>query len=160
MAETEYVLGTNDAEIARLGVQHRVWLPYAAAAWGRAGFSEGQTIIDLGSGPGYVSIELAKVVGSNGTVVAVERSERFLAHLESERLRLGLSQVQLAQADLDDPLSLPVHADGLWCRWVCAFVRRPRELVSSIRSLMNEEGTVVFHEYSEDPDLAAAARQR
>jgi ubiquinone/menaquinone biosynthesis C-methylase UbiE len=149
MSETNYVLGTNDAEIARLGLQHRVWLPYAAAAWGRAGFAQGQTIIDLGSGPGYVSLELAKIVGPGGRVVAVERSQRFLSHLESERSRLGLAQIETVQADLDDLVSLDVQADGLWCRWVCAFVRHPGELVARFRGMMKSGGAAVFHEYSE-----------
>jgi SAM-dependent methyltransferase len=149
MAETEYVLGTHDDEIRRLGVQHRAWLPYAADAWGRAGFSEGQTIVDLGSGPGYATIELAKIVGPRGKVFAVERSRRFLAHLDDERKRLRLSQIELVEADLDDPFSLATRADGLWCRWVCAFVRDPRSLISHIRRSLNGGAHLVSHEYGE-----------
>ena len=41
MAETDYVLGTHDDEIARLGLQHRVWRDAVTAAWQRAGITEG-----------------------------------------------------------------------------------------------------------------------
>src|SRR6266513_624084 len=54
-AERDYVLGTHDDEVARLGLQHRVWRPRALDAWRRAQFTRGQTILDIGCGPGYAS---------------------------------------------------------------------------------------------------------
>jgi len=149
MTETEYVLGTHDEEIARLGLQHRVWLAHATAAWGRAGFAEGQTIIDLGAGPGYATIELARLVGPQGRVIAIERSRRFLDHLESERARLGLPHIDVIEADLDRGLDLRPAADGLWCRWVVAFVRDPRQVISGLRGMLREGARVAFHEYGE-----------
>ena len=68
--EKEYVLGTHDEEIARLRLQHRVWRPRATDAWLRAGFTTGQTLIDLGCGPGYASIDLAEIVGSSGRIIS------------------------------------------------------------------------------------------
>ena len=47
-AERDYVLGTHDEEVARLGVQHRVWRARALDAWLRAGIGPGQTAIDIG----------------------------------------------------------------------------------------------------------------
>ena len=149
MSETEYVLGTHDEEIARLGLQHRVWLPHATAAWRRARFRTGQTIIDLGSGPGYATVDLARIVGGGGRVIALERSSRFLSHLRSECARLGLAQVEAIEADLDDRLPVSGRADGLWCRWVSAFVRRPQDLIQRIRKVMSDGGAAVFHEYGE-----------
>ena len=44
MSETrEYVLGTNEAELDRLGFQHEVWGDVAEAALDRAGVGEGDT---------------------------------------------------------------------------------------------------------------------
>ena len=53
--ERDYVLGTHDDEINRLGLQHSVWRPKVLDAWRRAGFTVGQTIIDVGSGPGHAT---------------------------------------------------------------------------------------------------------
>lgn len=149
MTETDYVLGTHDEEIERLGLQHRVWLAHATDAWGRAGFGEGQTLIDLGAGPGYATIELARLVGPQGRVIAIERSRRFLDHLESERSRLGLSQVDVVEADLNQRLDLRCAADGLWCRWVAAFIHDPRHVISGLRGLLRDRARAVFHEYGE-----------
>src|SRR5678816_202122 len=76
--EQDYVLGTHDEELNRLGLQHRVWRPRALDAWRRAGFTIGQTILDVGCGPGYATLDLAEIAGTTGRVVAMDRSARFL----------------------------------------------------------------------------------
>ena len=81
--------------------------------------------------------------------MAIERSRRFLDHLELERARLGLHHIEAIEADLDQPISLEIEADGLWCRWVAAFVHNPRQLVTGLRRLMKTGGAAVFHEYGE-----------
>ena len=72
--ERDYVLGTHDDEIVRLGLQHRVWRARTHDAWRRAGFTIGQTLLDVGCGPGYASLDLAELVGPTGRVVAIDRS--------------------------------------------------------------------------------------
>src|SRR5437763_284599 len=42
----DYVLGTDDHELARLGLQHRVWRSRALDAWRRAGFNAGQPLLE------------------------------------------------------------------------------------------------------------------
>src|SRR5439155_25174453 len=81
--EHDYVLGTHDDEVARLGLQHRVWRPRSLDAWRRAGFTVGQTLLDIGCGPGWASADMAEIVGESGRVVAVDRSRRFLEVVES-----------------------------------------------------------------------------
>ena len=72
--EKDYVLGTHDEEVARLGLQHRVWRPVASDCWRRAGITIGSRVLDVGSGPGYATIDLAEIVGPTGEVLGVERS--------------------------------------------------------------------------------------
>ena len=74
--ERDYVLGTHDEEIERLALQHRVWRPRASDAWRRAGFTQGQTILDVGCGPGHATLDLAEIVGQSGRVVALDRSRQ------------------------------------------------------------------------------------
>ena len=44
--ERDYLLGTHDAEVERLGLQHRVWRPRVLDAWRRAGITVGSTVIE------------------------------------------------------------------------------------------------------------------
>jgi SAM-dependent methyltransferase len=145
--DRDYVLGTHDEEIERLGLQHRVWRPRALDAWRRAGFTVGQTILDAGCGPGHASFDLAEIVGPSGRVVAIDRSRRFLAALEGERRRRGLRNIECVESELDQA-DLPVAgADGAWCRWVFAFVPRPRDLLARIHRALRPGAALVAHEY-------------
>ena len=70
--ERDYILGTNDEEVIRLGSQHRVWRPVVSKLWWKAGITVRKRVLDLGAGPGYAAIDLAEIVGSAGEIVAVE----------------------------------------------------------------------------------------
>lgn len=145
--ESEYVLGTGDEEIARLGLQHRVWRGRALDAWTRAGFTIGQTIIDVGCGPGYASLDLAEIVGPSGQIVAVDASKRFLDAFDRARRGRGLEQVSLHLVDLNDSPMPRVSADGAWVRWVFSFVRNPRLVLERLTQSLKPSGVIVVHEY-------------
>ena len=125
--EKSYVIGTHDAEIERLGTQHRVWRASVLDLWRLGGITTGQTVLDVGAGPGYAALELAEIVGRNGKVIAVERSRRFLDALSHFAAARGLANIEPVEADLleyDWPQAI---ADRAWCRWVLAFVERSGE---------------------------------
>jgi len=45
--DRDYVLGTHDEELARLGLQHRVWCPVVLDCWQRAGLTVGKRVLDV-----------------------------------------------------------------------------------------------------------------
>jgi len=102
--ERDYLLGTHDEELARLALQHRVWRPRALDAWRRAGFTVGQTLIDVGCGPGYASLDLAEMVGPSGRIVAIDRSRRFLDALEAARRGRGLDHIETSSSTSTRPI--------------------------------------------------------
>ncbi len=146
-AEKDYVLGTHDEEVARLGLQHRIWRPRVLDAWKRAGFSAGQTLLDVGCGPGWASLDLAEILGPGGKVHAVDRSRRFLEVLDAERSRRGIDNLVTHEIDLDANPLPDLRADGAWARWVFAFVKRPRDVLGRLREALRPGGSVVLHEY-------------
>ncbi len=148
--EKEYILGTHDAELARLGLQHRVWRPRASDAWRRAGFTVGQTLLDVGCGPGYAAMDLAEIVGPAGRIVAMDRSRRFLDSLEAAATTRGMRNIDTHELDLDEDPLPDVRADGAWSRWIYAFVRRPQELLARVQASLRPGGMVVMHEYADD----------
>jgi len=145
----DYVLGTQDDEIARLGLQHQVWRPRMLDAWRRAGITRGSRVLDVGAGPGDATLDLAEIIGSGGDIVALERSPRFAAELRSRVSQRGLTNVRVAEMDL---MHGPIDArgfDAAWCRWVACFVSSPRALVQSIGQALRPGGVAVFHEYAD-----------
>lgn len=145
--DRDYLLGTHDDEISRLGLQHRVWRPRALDAWRRGGFTVGQTLFDIGCGPGYASVDLAEIVGPAGRIVAIDRSRRFLDALDATCVQRGLKNITTVEFDLDAAGPSAVGADGAWARWVFAFVKRPRDLLARVGGALKRGGVLVVHEY-------------
>lgn len=146
-SERDYVIGTHDEEIERLGLQHRVWRPRVLECWREAGITKGSRVVDVGAGPGYATVDLAEIVGAEGRVVAVERSARFLQHAAEACRARGLDNVSLLESDLmDGPLGAH-DMDAVWCRWVACFVSSPAALVANIAASLRKGGVAVFHEY-------------
>lgn len=144
--ENAYILGTERAELHRLGLQHQAWSTEAIRGWDRAGFSAGDTIVDLGAGPGFCSEELAYRVGASGRVIAVDRSAAYLEFLD-HLIQLHGLPIETVCADLE-ALDLPAESvDGIWCRWVLAWIDGAREVVRRVVRTLRPGGTIVLHEY-------------
>ena len=141
--ERDYVLGTHEAELKRLGVQHRAWQPVVLECWANAGIKSGSRVLDVGAGPGYATVDLAEIVGESGRVVAVERSTNFVNAIQAK----SLSNVDVHELDLmtDDLPAEPF--DFSWCRWVLCFVSNPELLVKKLASVIRQGGRAIFHEY-------------
>lgn len=145
--EGEYILGTDRRELERLGFQHQVWAPDTAALWRDAGFSRGQTLLDVGCGPGYGTLDLAHLVGSGGSVLGLDVSARFLGHLERQAAERGLDQVAVRQGDVGK-LDLPAGAfDGAFARWVLCFTPEPEAVIRGVARALRPGGTFAVLDY-------------
>jgi ubiquinone/menaquinone biosynthesis C-methylase UbiE len=118
----EYFIGVHERELERLREQHAAWLPETRALWKRAGFGAGQRLSDLGCGPGFSALELARVAGPSGAVVALDRARDFLDFAAREARRDGLDNVRTLEADLTRVERLDEPLDGAFCRWFLAFL--------------------------------------
>jgi len=143
----DYVLGTHDAELHRLGLQAQLWRPQALALWEKAGLRPGQTILDLGCGPGYATLDLARVAGPSGRVVGVDASERFVNHLRSQPPVFDAAPIEASVADVQ-ALELPEGTfDAVWERWCLCFVPKLREALAGVARALKPGGVLVLHEY-------------
>ncbi len=145
--EHEYVLGTDRAELERLGLQHQLWSEHAARAWERAGFQRGMKLLDVGCGPGFATFDLAQRVGPRGKIVAVDISKRFLAHLETQAVARGITNIVTALGSVE---RLPVSErgfDGAYARWVLCFVRRPAAVLAGVHRRLRNGGVFLIQDY-------------
>ena len=146
-ADRDYILGTHDEELARLGLQHRVWRSVALDCWQRAGITVGKRVLDIGAGPGYAAIDLAEIVGPTGEVVALERSQNFIHAIESTCLARSVTNVKIHELDLMQDDLPKGDYDFLWCRWVVSFVDDPPLLIKKFGNVMPKGSVAIFHEY-------------
>jgi SAM-dependent methyltransferase len=94
---SEYVLGSDDAEIARLDGQAVALAGAGDALLRAAGIAPGMRVLDLGTGLGHVAFQLAEIVGPEGSVVGVDRQARMLAIADRRRTT---DNVQFVKADV------------------------------------------------------------
>jgi ubiquinone/menaquinone biosynthesis C-methylase UbiE len=145
--DREYVLGTDDAELLRLGLQHRLWSAQAFACWERAGVTPGATVLDVGAGPGFGTIDLAQLVTPSGRVIAVDESERFLRHLAERARSLGIAHVETRAQDVQR-LDVPAASvDIAYARWVLCFTPRPEDVVARVAAALKPGGVFAVQDY-------------
>jgi SAM-dependent methyltransferase len=67
------------------------------------GVGEGHVVADLGAGTGYFTVRLARAVGDNGRVLAVDIEPALIEHLSRRAQEEGLPQVDPILGEPDDP---------------------------------------------------------
>ncbi|NNK80064.1 MAG: methyltransferase domain-containing protein, partial [Flavobacteriales bacterium] len=142
----EYILGTDKDELHRLGIQHQVWASEAQEGWRRAGFKKGDVLLDLGSGPGYCSKELAFIAGEKGQVIAVDKSESYI-HFIEQLNELHGSNIDARCADFNEMHLADNSLDGMYCRWALAWLANPKEVLEKVRRALKRGRRMVIHEY-------------
>jgi len=144
--QNAYILGTDFQELHRLGIQHQVWASEAQRGWQLANFNAGQTLLDLGCGPGFCTKELAFVVGEEGKVIGIDRSEHFIQFLDKVNTQYGLN-IEAFCSDFDDMELEAASLDGMYCRWALAWIPNPMEVLLKVKKALKPGGKMVIHEY-------------
>jgi len=160
-----YLLDTDDEELVRLGIQHRLWGDAAHRAWRRARIAPAMRVLDVGCGPGYASFDLAQLVGDSGAVVGVDASTRFIAHARAHTERLGITNTAFVEGNvealsevLDQLGEEGTGFDAAWTRWVPCFLEHPERLVEGIAACIRPGGRVAIHDYFNYQAITAAPR--
>ncbi len=142
----QYILGTEKAELFRLGVQHQVWSEEATKGWNLAQFGAGQTILDLGCGPGFCSQELSYLVGDEGQVIAVDKSKTYIDFVERLKVMHGLN-IKTILSDFEHLELEKESLDGIYSRWALAWIDDVEALMEKLVDALLPGGAMVFHEY-------------
>ncbi|MCA8944059.1 MAG: methyltransferase domain-containing protein [Planctomycetes bacterium] len=144
--EPDYILGTDPDELARLRTQHETWLPQLRSLVEQVSLADA-TVLDIGCGPGFTTIELARQVGPGGGVIACDASREFLDHLTREADRLGLGNVEPLRCKLED-LSLPAESiDVAYGRWVLSWIDDVESVLRNVRHALRPGGALLLQEY-------------
>lgn len=157
------MLGTDQTESDRLGLQHRLWSASAHLLWERARIGPGQLIVDVGCGPGHATIDLAEIAGPGGRVVAVDESPLFLKHLNDRVQGRHLSNVDRVLGDAQHlPELLPYiqgAVDLAYARWVLCFVPDPEAVVAGVAALLKPGGRFAVQDYFNYESMSLAPRR-
>ncbi|MEE9385334.1 MAG: methyltransferase domain-containing protein [Nannocystaceae bacterium] len=143
----DYLLGTQDDELRRLGSQHRVWAEAVHASWKRAGFGTGDRIADLGCGPGFSTVDLGHLVGASGCVVGIDGSDRFLKILGQRAALEQLTNIETVCGDVQALELEEASLDGAYARWIFCFLSEPRRTLCALAKALRPGARLVVLDY-------------
>lgn len=106
----------------------------------------GNNVIDIGPGMGYFSIPLAKLVGPEGHVTAIDVQARMLSALGKRAQRCGLSERITPYLASPDSLGEHPKADFILAFWMLHEVPDQRAFLTDICSLLKSDGLILLVE--------------
>jgi ubiquinone/menaquinone biosynthesis C-methylase UbiE len=108
----------------------------------------------MGCGNGYYALQLAKLVGSAGRVLAVDVQPEMLKLLQERAHQAGVTNVEPIQGQLHDPRLPTGEVDLILLVDVYHEFSHPQLMLEAMRRALAPHGVVVLVEYrEEDPKV-------
>ncbi len=124
-----------DAQLAALGTLTRE----------RAGIAIGERVLDVGCGCGGTTLELARAVGADGRVVAVDISEPMLACARARAEAAGLdARIEWRRADAQTAPFEESTFDCVYSRFGVMFFEDPPAAFTNLRRALRPGGRLAF----------------
>jgi ubiquinone/menaquinone biosynthesis C-methylase UbiE len=98
--DSDYLLGSSDREHECLIRQAARIAPLTERFFREAGIGPGQRVLDVGSGVGDVALLAARLVGSAGVVVGVERDPRSVTRARRRVTEADYRNVSFTESDI------------------------------------------------------------
>ena len=116
--------------------------------------TEGMNVCDLGCGNGYWTLPMARDVGKDGKVYAVDIQREMLQKLRQRSSKYKLGNIEPVLGKVDDP-NLPANKmDLVLMVDVYHEFSHPESMLWGIRRSLNSKGVVALLEYrEEDPSV-------
>jgi ubiquinone/menaquinone biosynthesis C-methylase UbiE len=115
-------------------------------------------ILEVGPGPGFFSVELARRV-PEGQVELLDIQPEMLAQARSKIAAAGLTNVGFTVADAGRPLPFPAASfDLALLVTVLGEVPNPDTALTALATVLRPAGILAIHEQFPDPDMITRAR--
>jgi SAM-dependent methyltransferase len=118
--------------------------PLGMAAIQRAEITAGEHVLDIGCGCGQTGLELAKHVGSQGSVLGIDLSLPMLERARERQRELGLTNIEFLQADAQTHKFEAPRFDLAFSRFGVMFFEDPTAAFRNIRSALRPHSRLCF----------------
>ena len=106
----------------------------------------GMTVLDVGCGPGFFSIEIAKMVGETGKVIAVDLQDGMLQKLKRKINNTSLKNIIYLHKCRENKIGLNKKVDFILIFYMLHEVPDQLGFLNEIKNLLNPEGKVLIVE--------------
>ena len=116
---------------------HKILAPY---------IKEGMTALDVGCGPGFFSIELAKLVGSTGKVIAADLQQGMLRRLQDKVKGTDLEErIKLVKCETDN-INVSEPADFILTFYMVHEVPNKNSFFRQLSEVLKDQGQYLLVE--------------
>lgn len=114
----------------------------------------GDTVADIGAGSGYFTFRLAKLVGKEGKVLAVDIQPEMLDIMRRKMKKEGVTNIDLVEGTITNPKLPEQSVDLILMVDVYHEFSHPFEMAEAMVKALKPGGRLVFVEYRlEDPSV-------
>lgn len=107
---------------------------------------EGMRVYDIGSGPGFFSLELAKLVGPNGKVLAADLQDGMLQKLGSKIKGTELEErIKLIKCEIGN-VNVTEKVDFIIAFWMVHEVQDKNSFFKELRKILKDNGQFLIVE--------------
>jgi ubiquinone/menaquinone biosynthesis C-methylase UbiE len=103
---------------------------------------EGMTALDLGCGPGFFTVEMARLVGKTGRVIAADLQEGMLARLQAKIRGAEWADRITLHKCLADRVGLAQKSDFILVFYMLHEVPDQEKFLHEIRALLKPQGRI------------------
>ncbi len=107
---------------------------------------EGMTVLDVGCGPGFFSIELARLVGRRGRVIAADLQDGMLQKLNARIRGTELEERILLVKCETDSINVAEKVDFGLAFWMVHEVPDKQSFFGQLKKIMKEEAQILLVE--------------
>ncbi len=107
---------------------------------------EGMTVLDVGCGPGFFSVEMAKLVGKTGKVISADLQEGMLQKLSDKIKGTELEErIKLVKCE-QDKINVVDKADFILTFWMVHEVPDKKSFFKQLKNVLKENGQFLLVE--------------
>lgn len=120
-----------------------------------AKIKEGDTVIDLGSGAGNDAFVARKLTGEKGRVIGIDFTEAMISRARENTEKLGLSNVEFRQGDIEDMPVTANKADVIVSNCVLNLVPNKHKVFGEVYRVLKPGGHFSISDIVLEGDLPA-----
>ena len=108
--------------------------------------NEGMTVLDIGCGPGFFSIEIAKMIGKNGRVISADLQEGMLQKLYDKIKGTELEgKITLVKCE-KDKINISERVDFILAFYMVHEIPDKNLFFKELKKILNEQGQFLIVE--------------
>lgn len=112
----------------------------------------GMAVCDMGSGNGYHTLPIARAVGPQGKVFAVEVQPEMLEMLKERATREGVENIEPILGEYHDPKLPPASCDMILLVDVYHEFSHPGPMLAAMRKALKPDGVLAMVEFRAEDD--------